>query len=64
MLEGLNMEKWDAYDKDFNKIRLGSLCITKITKTFKIEVKGIIVPKGTYVTVCDDDIKEGFVLVE
>lgn len=47
------------------KIKLGSLCITKIVKTFKIKSGDVVVPKGTLVLVCDDDnIKDGFVLVE
>lgn len=48
------------------EIKLGSLCITKNEKTFRIKGRDVTIPKGTYVVVCDNDyyLKEGFVLVE
>jgi hypothetical protein len=47
------------------KIKLGSLCIIKNSKTVEYENKKVVIEKGTYVTVCDDDsISKGFVLVE
>lgn len=47
------------------KIKLGSLCKTKVDKTFDYHNKVYMIKKGTYVSVCDDDnIQEGYVLVE
>ena len=48
------------------EIKLGSLCITKNEKTFRIKDRDVTIPKGTYVVVCDNDyyLKEDFVLVE
>ena len=46
-------------------IRLGSLCLTLVDKTFDSADGEEFIPKGTYVTVCDDDnIDKGYVLVE
>ena len=47
------------------KIRLGSVCTTLIDKTFTRVGGKDFIPKGTLVSVCDDDyINEGYVLVE
>lgn len=47
------------------KIKLGSLCITKVDKQFDTAEGICSIKKGTYVTVCDDDnIDKGYVLVE
>lgn len=47
------------------KIKLGSLCLTKNDKSFDYKNKTILIKKGTLVSVCDDEnVKEGYVLVE
>lgn len=47
------------------KIKLGSLCLTKNKKSFDYHNKVYVIEKGVLVTVCDDEnIKEGYVLVE
>ena len=47
------------------KIKLGSLCIIKSAKTVEYKNKKVVIEKGTYVTVCDDNsISKGYVLVE
>ena len=48
-----------------DNIRLGSLCLTLVDKTVDSANGEELIPKGTYVTVCDDDnIDKGYVLVE
>jgi len=48
-----------------DKIKLGSLCLTKIDKTFEYHNEKCVIKKGTYVNVCDDDnIDKGYVLIE
>ncbi len=48
-----------------DKIKLGSLCLTKIDKSFDSSDGKCFIKKGTFVTVCDDDnIHKGYVLVE
>jgi len=48
-----------------DKIKLGSLCITKADKKFNSVEGRTFIKKGTLVTVCDDDnINKGYVLVE
>ena len=47
------------------KIKLGSLCIIKNAKTVEYKNKKVLIEKGTYVTVCDDNsISKGHVLIE
>lgn len=46
------------------KIKLGSLCLTKCDKTTDYRGKNCVIKSGTLVSVCDDSIKEGYVLVE
>ena len=47
------------------KIKLGSLCIIKNNKTVEYNNKKVVIEKGTYATVCDDNaISKGYVLVE
>ena len=47
------------------KIKLGSLCVIKNSKAVEYKNKKVVIEKGTYVTVCDDNsITKGYVLVE
>ena len=38
-----------------NKIKLGSLCLTKVSKTFDSSEGTFVIKKGIFVTVCDVD---------
>lgn len=47
------------------KIKLGSLCLTKHDKIVTYHKKQCVIKKDSFVTVCDDDnVDEGFVFVE
>jgi hypothetical protein len=47
------------------KIKLGSLCTTKIDKNFEYNNKICTIKEGSFALVCDDDsVDKGWVLVE
>jgi len=47
------------------KIKLGTLCLTNVDKTFNYPDGLYFIKKGTYVIICDTDyIKDGYVTVE